>query len=746
MSARAIFRSVMVVVAVVVVAVVWALWEGRPDTPDSGGGSAGPPAGVVSETRAPTLTSIANGVNLYDLRADHRVRKFRDIEGEQREVEEFSGDVSLVIYRPAEDEGGPAEDEGGLTETTRLTAHTLIAVPRQVPVEGEEFESIELLAEEGDDTVPRVVVTAVLPSGVTFTSERLRYRDGRLLTDQGVLLSAGGLVIESRSLRYDPDTGVVRLSREHPSSRHAELGGAVRLWSAEADAQGAALGMQGSSGEILYDADGAELMMRASPVLRLPDAELSGAQVVMGLDEAATEIRSITVSGGARAVWLAASSPGEHAVSGDLIVVDVPDGEANALRVTSAPDSPRPRFDLGDAGTLRADIFELALGGSGVASSPACEGAAAALVACGQAYFFPATPDSGLVHIRADVLAAGSAGAEQLDAAGNVEIAVAGDDEDPLMFRGPTAQLVYRDGALESADWPAGVRYSGAGREVSAGHGAYQPGAGDWLLDGAPRPSFLSEEFDVESDQIWLRGTGGVDLVGNVDASLRGDVVETLGPLFGNAPQIEAAAESLHVATSGALAFEENASIWEGDGARLLRADTIEIIPGATDVQARGNVFASLANPRADPADPSVPADVLLTGNQMVIYQESGALQLRLAGAATIQTEGDSGRTIGGNLLIIRFLEDGGWESMEVRTQVVMSDPAGTGRGERLEYDAETGQVVIYAGPIVPATFVTEDGAEIRDRESLELLWDGDSLRIDATQSGSTQTVRSRQR
>ena len=81
-----------------------------------------------------------------------------------------------------------------------------------------------------------------------------------------------------------------------------------------------------------------------------------------------------------------------------------------------------------------------------------------------------------------------------------------------------------------------------------------------------------------------------------------------------------------------------------------------------------------------------------------------------------------------------------------VRTQVVMSDPLGTGRGDRLEYDAETGEVVIYAAPNVPAAFVNDQGYDIRDREGLRFLWDGGNLKITAMQNGTTQTVRSRQR
>jgi len=166
-------------------------------------------------------------------------------------------------------------------------------------------------------------------------------------------------------------------------------------------------------------------------------------------------------------------------------------------------------------------------------------------------------------------------------------------------------------------------------------------------------------------------------------------------------------------------------------------------------------VFVSLANPRTNTEVESVLNNVTLTGNRLLV-QGSPTMQLRLAGEAVVQAKGEAGRTIGGNLLIIRFLEDGGWDSMEVRTQVVMSDPAGTGRGDRLEYDADTGEVTIYATPVapvgapvvpaVPATFVNDRGIEIRDPKALHLLWNTGNLWITAIQKGTTQIVRSPRR
>ncbi|MED5559913.1 MAG: hypothetical protein VYE24_05760, partial [Acidobacteriota bacterium] len=634
----------------------------------------------------------------------------------------------------------------------------------------------------------------------TFSSERLRYRGGRLLTDDGVLFSTGGLVIESRTLHYDPDTGMAQLWGAHPSSQHLDVEGLVRVWSDASNQTATMLNLSGSSGEMLYDNASSELRLLNSPALSLPEAELTGAEILIGLDreattvrsitvtgnaravlpeaelagtqifmnlnEEATEVRSITASGSARAVWLAAGSAGEHTASGELIVVDIVDGEATGLRVDSDMDVKRPLFKLGETGVLEADSFDLALGEVPRLLSGTCGDVEGSIIACGNAHFFPSSPNSELVHIFADVLVTGTGGTKELNAEGNVEIQLVGNGEESLSFRGPSARFAYEDinqpwpmgdtnGVLTGAEWPDGVRHTGEGRDVSANSGVYQPGTGDWLLEGLPRPRFRSDEFDVQAGQVWLRAAGGVDLAGGVSAQLRGEVVRMLGALFGNSTKIQASAESLHVSAANALTFNGNASVWEGDGVRLLQADQIQILPTANDLQATGTVFVSLANPSANTEDESVLNNVILTGNRLLV-QGSPTMQLRLAGEAVVQAKGEGGRTIGGNLLIIRFLEDGGWDSMEVRTQVVMSDPAGTGRGDRLEYDVDTEEVTIYATPVapvgapvvpaIPATFVNDQGIEIRDPKALRLLWNAGDLSITAIQKGTTQIVRPRQR
>ena len=791
MSARTVVRSLLALLIIGVLGVVWISWENRPAVED--GDIGGLRRDIVSKAKAPTATTIASGLTIGELSADQRVRMFREINGERREVEEFSGNVGMVIYKHSE-EGASSP------EATRLTAHSLMGVPYEVPVEGQQFESIELLAEEVVGPGPRAVVSALLPGGVTFSSERLRYRGGKLLTDDGVLFSTGALVIESRTLHYDPDTGMAQLWGAHPSSRHLDVEESVRVWSDTSNQTATMLNLSGTSGEMLYDNASSELRLLNSPALSLPEAELTGAEVLIGLDregttvrsitvtgnaravlpeaelvatqismnlnDEATAVRSITASGGARAVWLAASSAGEHTASGELIVVDIVDGEATGLRVDSDIDGRRPLFKLGETGVLEADSFDLALGEVPRLLSGACGDVEGSIIACGNAYFFPSSPNSELVHIFADVLTAGTGGTEDLNAEGNVEILLVGDGEEPLSFRGPSARFVYEDvnqpwpmgdsnGVLKGAEWPDGVRHTGKGRNVSANSGVYEPETGDWLLEGLPQPRFHSDELDVQAGQVRLRATGEADLSGGVNAQLRGEAVRMLGALFGNSTKIQASAESLSVGAANTLSFNGNASVWEGDGARLLQADQVQILPAANDLQATGTVFVSLANPTENAADESVLKDVTLTGNRLLV-QGSPTMQLRLAGEAVVQTKGEGGRTIGGNLLIIRFLEDGGWDSMEVRTEVVMNDPAGTGRGDRLEYDANTEDVTIYATPVaplgapvipaIPATFVSNQGIEIRDPKALRLLWNAGNLSITAIQKGTTQIVRPRRR
>jgi lipopolysaccharide export system protein LptA len=310
------------------------------------------------------------------------------------------------------------------------------------------------------------------------------------------------------------------------------------------------------------------------------------------------------------------------------------------------------------------------------------------------------------------------------------------EDAEAVAFRGPRANFVYRDGGIVSAVWPVGIRHSGAdGREVTAAHGALDYETGNWVLDGDPRPRFRSQDFDVEADTVVLLAGGGIDVSGSVKAQLRGEMVRTIGPLFGGAAQIEASAGQLHVDDDSRLVFTGNANIWQGDGQYLMRADEIKLLAPSDELQATGNVFVMLL----DAGDGTEAArTVVLTGRQLLV--EGTPLGLVMAGEALLELEGEE-RTIGGNRLEVSFREDGAWDAIEVFGNVVLADASGTGAGDRLEYDAETGLVVIYAGPTLPATFVPDQGIDIRDREGLRLSYQGETLSITAMQSGTTRTI-----
>ena len=712
MSARTVIRAAMVLIAVTVVAVIAASWESRPDLPVSEQTDARPVEGnAVARTSGLRHVATVNGRVAYEVAAAEAVS------GTSNKYE-YRGDVELILYEEPIAEGEAQSGGGSPGEATRIRGDRMTLVERPVPIEGDAYEEIRLVDN----------VRASLPNGVEFLSDVLTYRDGDLRTSAGVRVYAGGLVIESRGLRYDNQTRVGALSQAHPESLRPELRGPVRLWSDGAGSVGSdgSLDLQGYAGDMEFDLRLAELTLRGDPELLLAEARLTGTQIILGLDESAGGVEAIRSQGNARAVWLAPSAPGEHVASGDLITVEISDGVAQGLRVTSALEEGalRPRFALGEAGELRANDFLLGFG----------EGAA--VQARGEAYFFPDEADTRLDYILADSLSLGAGDLQELRADGDVAIVLAGETGE-VSFRGPRAVFVYRDGAVASAEWPAGIRHQGDdGREVTSGHGALDPETGDWVLDGDPRPRFRSQDFDVEADAVLLLAGGGVDVSGDVDAQLRGELVRTVGPLFGGAEQIEASAEQMHIGDDNRIVFTGNANIWQGDGQYLMRADEIKVLAPSDELQAAGNIFVTLL----DESDGSEEAKtVLLTGSQLLV--EGAPLGLVMAGEALLEIEGE-GRTIGGDRLEVKFDDTGAQESIEVFGNVVMTDAAGTGKGERLEYDAETGLVVIYAGDATPATFVNDQGIDIRDREGLRLSYDGDNLSITAMQNGTTQTIR----
>lgn len=718
MRAPAIFRLLMVVVATCVVLAVAVSWRGRPDdisATDSAGPTVG--AGVVSRTDRPHYVSVVNGIIRYEVSAGRAV----SFEGNRIE---YGDGVKLTLY------GAPAE-ETGIQESTAVSAERLVAKERDVPVDGDAYESVRLFDE----------VRVILPNGAEFTSDVLTYRAGELTTRQGVRLRAGGLVVESLVLNYDPDTAVGRLHGEHAATQRPQMGGPVKLWS-EAGASGAnaVIDLQGNSGSLVYDVDRSVLTLVRRPELLLADAAITGTEISLGLDRTATSITSMEARGGADAVWLRPGADGGYVASGESITVDLVQGQPRGLRVHGDEEGVvRPQFDLAGAGVLHADNMQLGFGDGG------------GVVARGRAYFLPQSQDGGLEHVRADLLRLEADDLEELLASGNVEISLLG-ESGAVTFTGPEASFVYRDDAIAEGEWPAGIRYDDTdqGVQVTAGYGAYEPGPGDWVLSAAApgtlasapeeRPTFRSADFDVDADEISLLAQGGVDLAGRVGARLRGAVINTVGALFGGAPEIEAAADELQVSpNSNRLTFRGNARVWQAGGEQLLRADEITLTPEANELQATGNAFISLVDSPSEDPGRDEPRTLLLTGRRLLV--EGSPLRLLVAGDALLELEGE-GRTIGGERLAVQLTDDGAWTAMEVFGSVVMTDPAGTGKGAWLEYDADTGLVVIHASDTVPATFDPEQGIVISDREGLRLEWDGDNLEVTAMQNGTTQTVR----
>ena len=719
MRAPAIIRLVMVAVVIGVVIVVVMLWQGRPDditAVDAGGASVEP--GVVSRTEGPNYTSQANGIIRYEFSAGRAVA----FEGNRSVYED---NVKLTLYSE------PAEGTD-IQKKTEVRAERLESMERDVPVAGDEYESVRL----SDD------VRAILANGAEFTSDVLTYSEGELSTDQGVRLRAGGLVVESRLLRYDPDTGIGRLEGEHATTQRPQMRGPVRLWSEDgASGASAVIEVQGNTDVLLYDVNRSVLTLLTSPELLLTEAAITGAQIALGLDGTATSITSMEATGDADATWLRPASAGGYVASGELIVVDLMQGQPRGLQVSADEEGARrPRFDLDGAGMLRADRMDLGFG----------DGEDSGVVARGRAYFVPQSTDSGLEHVLADRLTLEAGDLSELLADGDVEIRLEG-EAGVVTLTGPEARFVYSDDAIAEVEWTAGVRYEDVdqGVTVTAGYGTYEPERGDWVLSAAApgaaapaaegRPSFRSGDVDVDADEIRLLARGGVDLAGGVGARLRGAVISTVGALFGGAPEIEAAADGLEVSgDNNRLTFSGDARVWQGGGEQLLRADEITLSPEADELQAQGNAFVSLVDPPSEERGRDEPRTVLLTGRRLLV--EGSPLRLVVVGGALLELEGE-GRTIGGERLSVQLADDGSWTALEVFGNAVMTDPAGTGRGARLEYDADTGLVVIHASETVQATFVNEQDIDIRDRQGLRLEWAGDSVKVTAMQNGTTQTV-----
>jgi len=730
MRAPQLVRAAMVLVFVAVIVAVAVMWRDRTEDPSVDAPEprdTGP--GVVSMTTALRYTAEENGVLRYEVWAG------RGVQYEDNRTAYEDG-VEVRLYSVPEFEGGPQE-------VTVVTAERLEMIEREVPIEGDQYESVRLYEN----------VRAVLPDGEEFHSDVLVYSDGELSTDEGVLMRAGGLVVESRDMTYDVDAGVARLRRVHPDTLRPQMRGPVKVWSEGSGGEVSSSDLQGSANTLVYERSGSRLRLLDAPRLLLPRAaQISGQEIDMVVAAQGGEVESIAANGRAHAQWwrdssMAPDEPGESdqaAVQSDrmdaeTIEVTLVNGEPQGLIASVVdPELPRPSLELAD-GTLRAEVLEVGFADDGSAT----------MAARGEAYFFPQASANGLEYIGADELLLGSGQSDDLRADRNVEVRLrraAG----PITFSGPRARLAYRDGALAEAEWPVGLSYhdEGQGTDMSAGHGALDPDSGDWLLrstapgvavDAARRPRLRGSEMDVVADEIRMTPEGEVDLAGAVEARLSGDSIRTVGALFGDAPELQAAADELRLGGASDLYFTGNARVFRPGSEQLLQADEIRLRPTINELQADGSVFVSLV----DPPDPQHGRDeeraVVLTGRSLLA--EDSPLRLTMAGEALLEIQGQ-GRTIGGNRLTVQLNEEGVWDALEVTSNVVMTDPAGEGKGARLEYSADTGVVFIYAPESGEAIFVPKQGIDIRDSLGLRLEWADDNLRVTALQNGTTQTLR----
>jgi len=705
MQTRRILRFAMVGIAIVVVAVVWTSWRSRSDEPEpstqtvTGGGD-----GVVSVTEGLSYTSEINGVPRYKLTAGERL-------GFRSGRSEFTGGVSLVIYGEPLAEGEPPEE-------TRVLADRLEATERVAATEEDRYEEIRLIDN----------VRATLPGGADLATELLLYEEGQLSTTEGVFLRVGGMVIEAEAFRYDTETEIGDVWAEHPETQRPDLAGDVKLWG-DPDAASSAPELVGHAATLRYRARAGELLLGGDPIVELPDAVLGAVNIALSVDVDSNRLQGIEARYAARAEWLGASGPGEHLLVGDVISVELDDDAAPVgLRVSSQEGSRRPRFTLGDSGDLRADVIELALGRE----------SAGAITASGTPFFFPDNDTAYLRELGAGLLHIGADGLEELRAEQGVRIIVSTAAGGEAALSGPRATFSFADGAFRSADWPAGVRYEGEGQTVEAASGSYDSAAQTWTLEGMPRPKLESEEYEAYADEMVLSPGGRAVLSGDVQATLRGSVIAMVAPVFGGAAELEARGSVLEATPDGRLMFRDGARI--SQGSQLLQAEEIMLLPTSDEMQARGGVLVSLVDPDAVAPSGEAPQNVMFAGNELLI--EGSPPKLVLAGDATL--EGVEGRIISGGLIAVQFLEEGGWDSIEVQRNVIMVDPAGTARGDRLEYDAQTGIVEVYAAQAAQASFSNNQGFDIQDPEGLRLEWDEGSLAVTAMQKGTTQTVRSR--
>lgn len=706
MRARQILRIAMVAIALSVLALVVLNWGGRAEEPPEGPpvANSGRDDDVVSRTAELRYTAIENGVHRYYLEAGQRLG-FRDNRSE------FGGGVNLTIY-------GKAQEEGEQPESTFITGQWMDLRERADAPEDNKFEEVRLRSD----------VLAILPGGSRLTTDEISYSDELVRTNVGVVLRLAGLVVEARNFRYDPETGIVEVWGKHPmplySSESPGLGLAGDTDLPESDR----LELIGSAGRLLYNVESSEIRLEGGPQPRVEiggEAAVTGAELGLALSEGNERLEGVEARGEASADWLGETAPGLYRLTAITLRVELDDSGNPRVVKTVGGSFDTNRFFLGDAGSLRAGSMEFRIGEAGTGAIVATQGTR----------YVTDMPGIEMLRAAALRLALGSEGLDTALASGDVRVDLRSEDEEPMVASGQEALLEWRDGALSSSEWNEGIRYQHGGRSLEAAEGRYDSENDEWVLRGEPRLS--EEQLDVTAEEIVLEASGAARMVGNVAATLRGEIIDTLGPVFGSTPELSARADSLEVTSDGRLRFRESARIWEGD--QLLAAGLVVIHTAAEELQASDEVLVRLVAPEDDEGAEAGegPGFAQFTGDRLLIA--GSPPEMILAGNATLVADP---RLITGDRIMVQFVEEGGWRSFEVNGNVTMEDPGGRARGERLVY-AESGLVTVFAGVGGTASFSNQQGIDITDPEGLRLVWGEGNLSITAMQKGTTQTVRS---
>ncbi len=653
---------------------------------------------LLFRTEGLDYTHTVNGVPRYRVSADTNLGF---VSGRQ----EWIDNVRLALY-PA------PEDEDSVPDPTVITGEKLTVRQKNAA----QLRDAEI---EGD-------VRVVLPGGGEMATSLLTYEDedAMVATNRGVELHLAGLVTRARRMRYDTESGSLRLERE------------ISLASDPDSPSGIGAGsLTGTAAALSYDVGGAGLVLEGKPQVDLPDAAIAGDLMTLVVDEETNRVHAVEARGNSRAVWGEGETGPENALDADILTLDLGEDMEPSRVHAQRVGARRPRLDTATAGALTADeiVFSLLQDDRGEVG------------ATGDARWeTSADQAAGVWGVRGSALELmlGPEGLETASATGSVIVELSDpSQDDAAALRGEKVELAWEDLALVSGRWPEGVSYRSEEASLQAEEGEYDPRADAWIMRGTAPPQLSGDQYDVSANEIRMAQSGDLQAVGNVEAVLRGDKVATISPVFGGAASVNVAAGEMTLADSGSLVFGGGARLWQGD--QHLQANTMTLSGNPAMLEARGEVLAILAPPATSQGgvDPDgtaeSPGAITLTGG--VLLLEGSPPELRVAQGAEL-VEGE--RIISGSPIVVLVGTDGSWRSVEVGGEVTMQDPAGTATGESMVFDPETEELTILGTPDNPAVFANDQGVDIRDSKGLTFRWNDDDLSITALQQGQTQTVR----